>query len=212
MQCGIWTRFRDSAAGKERKELIKDLLSEELDDGKPITSQIGMNYAGASKVIDVYWKELTRKGYTISEVLEKDWGDVEREPVLSNFQQVIKVVLKEFEEKYTRLKLDKNAISINDLFFDFGHYLLNGKMDCRGLTMKYLFVDEFQDTDATQIRTFARLVQTIHAKLFAVGDVKQSITPSREQRTRRLIFWRKKCMAACIHTVFGIIIVPVPIS
>lgn len=107
MQCGIWTRFRDSAAGKERKELIKDLLSEELDDGKPITSQIGMNYAGASKVIDVYWKELTRKGYTISEVLEKDWGDVEREPVLSNFQQVIKVVLKEFEEKYTRLKLDK---------------------------------------------------------------------------------------------------------
>lgn len=48
-------------------------------------------------------------------------------------------------------------------------------MDCRGLTMKYLFVDEFQDTDATQIRTFARLVQTIHAKLFAVGDVKQSI-------------------------------------
>lgn len=160
---------------KERKELIKDLLSEELDDGEPITSQIGMNYAGASKVIDVYWKELTRKGYTISEVLEKDWGDVEREPVLSNFQQVIKAVLKEFEEKYTRLKLDKNAISINDLFFDFGHYLLNGKMDCRGLTMKYLFVDEFQDTDATQIRTFARLVQTIHAKLFAVGDVKQSI-------------------------------------
>ena len=59
---------------KERKELIKDLLSEELDDGKSITSQIGMNYAGASKVIDVYWKELTRKGYTISEVLEKDWG------------------------------------------------------------------------------------------------------------------------------------------
>lgn len=41
--------------------------------------------------------------------------------------------------------------------------------------MKYLFVDEFQDTDATQIRTFAALVQTIHAKLFAVGDVKQSI-------------------------------------
>lgn len=76
-----------------------------MDDGKPITSQIGMNYAGASKVIDVYWKELTRKGYTISEVLEKDWGDVEREAVAFKFStMVIKVVLKEFEEKYTRLK------------------------------------------------------------------------------------------------------------
>ena len=93
---------------KERKELIKDLLSEELDDGKPITSQIGMNYAGASKVIDVYWKELTRKGYTISEVLEKDWGDVGREPVLSNFQQVIKAVLKEFEEKYIGQGMNEN--------------------------------------------------------------------------------------------------------
>lgn len=118
---------------------------------------------------------INQKGYTISEVLEKDWGDVESEPLLSNFQHVIKAVLKEFEGKYARLKLDENAISINDLFFDFGHYLLNGKMNCKGLTMKYLFVDEFQDTDATQIRTFARLVRTIHANLFVVGDVKQSI-------------------------------------
>lgn len=160
---------------RERKDLMKDILSEKLDDRNSITSQIGMNYSSASKVIDAYWKELTRKGYTISEVLEKDWGDVESEPLLSNFQHVIKAVLKEFEGKYARLKLDENAISINDLFFDFGHYLLNGKMNCKGLTMKYLFVDEFQDTDATQIRTFARLVRTIHANLFVVGDVKQSI-------------------------------------
>ena len=41
--------------------------------------------------------------------------------------------------------------------------------------MRYLFVDEFQDTDATQIRTFASLAQTIGARLFVVGDVKQSI-------------------------------------
>lgn len=41
--------------------------------------------------------------------------------------------------------------------------------------MKYLFVDEFQDTDATQIRTFAKLVQTKNVRLFAVGDIKQSI-------------------------------------
>ena len=98
-----------------------------------------MNYSSASKVIDAYWKELTRKGYTISEVLEKDWGDVESEPLLSNFQHVIKAVLKEFEGKYARLKLDENAISINDLFFDFGHYLLNGKMNCKGLTMKDVY-------------------------------------------------------------------------
>lgn len=160
---------------QERKNLIKDLLSDQLDDKSAIASQIGMNYSDASKVIDVYWKELTSKGYTISEVLKKDWGDRKNEPVLTNFQDIVKAVLKEFEGKYSQLKLDANAISIHDLFFDFGHDLLAGKVDCKGLNMKYLFVDEFQDTDATQIRTFARLVQRIGAKLFVVGDIKQSI-------------------------------------
>ena len=50
---------------RERKDLMKDILSEKLDDRNSITSQIGMNYSSASKVIDAYWKELTRKGYTI---------------------------------------------------------------------------------------------------------------------------------------------------
>lgn len=160
---------------RERKNLIKDILSDQLNDKKNIASQLGMNYSDAGKVIDAYWKELTRKGYTISEVLRKDWGDTEEGTIPSNFQRILKAVLKQFEGKYAQLKLEENAISINDLLFDFGHYLLEGRLDCKGLGMKYLFVDEFQDTDATQIRTFARLVQTIHAKLFTVGDVKQSI-------------------------------------
>ena len=138
---------------RERKNLIKDLLSDQLDDTKAIVSQIGMNYSDASKVIDAYWKELTSKGYTISEVLKKDWGDRKNEPVLTNFQDIIKAVLKEFEGKYSQLKLDENAISIHDLFFDFGHDLLAGKVDCKGLNMKYLFVDEFQDTDANVCET-----------------------------------------------------------
>ena len=36
-------------------------------------------------------------------------------------------------------------------------------------------MDEFQDTDITQIRTFADLVEETGAKLFVVGDAKQSI-------------------------------------
>ena len=117
----------------------------------------------------------TRKGYTIDQILEKDWGNADQNQVVANFQKILCVVLKQFEEKYRQLKLDANAISINDLFFDFGHYLLDQRLDCNGLDMRYLFVDEFQDTDATQIRTFANLARTIGARLFVVGDVKQSI-------------------------------------
>ena len=158
---------------KERKDLIKDLLSEELSDQKSINEQIGMSYSEAGRLIDDYWKEITRKGYTISDVLSKDWGEAGSDT--AGFQRVIRKVLEQFEEKYRQIKLDANAISINDLFFDFGHYLLEDLIDCDGLDMKFLFVDEFQDTDATQIRTFAKLVQRLGAGLFVVGDVKQSI-------------------------------------
>lgn len=160
---------------KERKDILKDVLSDSLKDDKAINDQIGMTYSEAWKLIDRYWSEMTRKGYTVSDVLERDWGDESGEPKIENFQNIMKSVLKAFEDGYRQLKLDENGISINDLFFDFGHYLLDDRLNCDGLDMKYLFVDEFQDTDATQIRTFARLVQAVGAGLFVVGDVKQSI-------------------------------------
>ena len=160
---------------KDRKDLIKDILSDCLNERESIMTQIGMTYSEASRLIDDYWRELTRKGYTINEILEKDWGNAELEPIVANFQKTLCEVLKQFEKRYGQLKLDANAISINDLFFDFGHYLLDKQLECNGLDMRYLFVDEFQDTDATQIRTFASLAKTIGARLFVVGDIKQSI-------------------------------------
>jgi len=160
---------------RERKELIKDILSEQLDDSRPIDSQIGLAFSQAGRAIDFFWSEITRKGYTISEVLDRDWGDAKEEPLIENFQKIIQAVLAEFETRYSQLKLDENAISLNDLFFDFGHYILQERIHCDNLEMKYLFVDEFQDTDATQIFTFASLVKSIGASLFAVGDIKQSI-------------------------------------
>lgn len=163
------------ALEKERKDIIKDILSDSLSAQEPIERQIGMNYSSACRLIDCYWQELTRKGYTISEVLSMNWGTDAGDEVVCTFQTIVRTVLHKFEALYSELKLNNNAISINDLFFDFGHYLLDKKIVCDGLDMKYLFVDEFQDTDATQIRTFAGLVKSVEAKLFAVGDVKQSI-------------------------------------
>lgn len=45
-----------------------------------------------------------------------------------------------------------------------------------GLKYKYLFIDEFQDTDDVQIDSFLKLQNVIKdTKLFVVGDLKQSI-------------------------------------
>lgn len=83
---------------RDRKNLIKDLLSDELDEKQSITSQIGMTYSEAGKLIDTYWKELTQKGYTIKEILDKDWGSLNAGTPEADFQRVLKAVLKNFEK------------------------------------------------------------------------------------------------------------------
>lgn len=159
----------------ERKNIIKDILSECFDEKSSIISQIGMNLSESVNLLDGYIKELKMKGYSSNDIMCKDWGIAVDSAIAAKLQLVIKKTIHDFDARYRQLKLDYNAISINDLFFDFGHFLLEGKFDLSGLEMKYLFVDEFQDTDATQIKTFARLSNKIGAHLFAVGDVKQSI-------------------------------------
>lgn len=160
---------------KERKDLLKDILSDELNDKKTIKSQVGQNYSATIAVMDMFYRKFIREGYTADEIIAKDWGEMPQDPATAGFESVFKQVIARFVKEYGQLKLDENAIALNDLFFDFGHLLLDGRIDCRGLNMRYLFVDEFQDTDATQIKTFAKLARSIGAPIFVVGDTKQSI-------------------------------------
>ena len=43
------------------------------------------------------------------------------------------------------------------------------------IRLKYIMIDEFQDTDVVQVRFILWLVEKFQCKLFAVGDIKQSI-------------------------------------
>lgn len=111
---------------------IPDLKrSNQLDDGTTIFSQMGMPYSEASRLIDKYWKELTRKGYTISEILEKDWGEPPDNPFAAGFQRILKAVLGQFEEKYRKLKLDSNAVTdmTNEMFRRNAETLKQGAVD-----------------------------------------------------------------------------------
>ena len=42
-------------------------------------------------------------------------------------------------------------------------------------TQQFMFVDEFQDTDDSQIESLLRIAQILDYKLFLVGDIKQCI-------------------------------------
>ena len=114
------------------------------------------------------WKKTLKKPFepTFDERLEmtKASGKI--------IQSLIKVI-KLFDEEYSRQKADKNLLDYADLSKK--AYELLSLPDVREelkKTYKYIFVDEYQDTNAVQEGIF-RLLE--NQNLFIVGDVKQSI-------------------------------------
>lgn len=117
------------------------------------------------------------------------------------YNNILKECFYEFENK----KIEKNTISISDL----SHYALKvlyENKDHKGVrqfskvsekmqnSIKYLFVDEYQDTSNTQ----EELIKAINGNFnkvptFIVGDIKQSIYRFRNSRT---IFFNEKLKMA----------------
>lgn len=89
---------------------------------------------------------------------------------------LIKVV---FPAEATYLKAMKNSndVDLRECLIELGMVLKNSGDKLEDLHLRYMFIDEFQDTDDIQIEIFQKLQKMINAdcKLFVVGDLKQSI-------------------------------------
>lgn len=92
------------------------------------------------------------------------------------FNDVIMEVIIPAEQEYEEQIFSKNKIDLKEsmlLLHDAVNVVFQDKC---GLKYKYLFIDEFQDTDDVQIDSFLKLQAVIkYTKLFVVGDLKQSI-------------------------------------
>lgn len=96
---------------------------------------------------------------------------------LPNFNEIIEDVIKPSEEDYLAYQWDNDMIDLNECLILLKRVLdeANGKI--HSVNLKYLFIDEFQDTDNVQIDIFKELQKKMEddCKLFVVGDLKQSI-------------------------------------
>lgn len=117
--------------------------------------------------------QLYNKSIDIKNISQKALGESIKSIPFFN-ELIIEVVVKA-EEEYSKKILEQNKIELRQCML-----LLNEVVECNykekcDLKYKYIFIDEFQDTDDIQIDTFSKLQQMIGFKLFIVGDLKQSI-------------------------------------
>lgn len=73
------------------------------------------------------------------------------------------------------MKREQNVYALDDMKAELDALTATSTPHLHRTSLRYLFVDEFQDTDNSQIGSLAWLAHTMGAHLFVVGDVKQSI-------------------------------------
>lgn len=158
----------------ERKDLIKDMMDAKTNDASSIKSQVGVPLYKANELVDKYWEGFASIGISHKDMASLNWG----KPVGGSseaFHNLISSVVEELDDDYFEIKRAHDAIAVNDIMRDLQEVLLSDTLPQPDLSMKYLFIDEFQDSDLSQIKVAALLVKIMGAKLFVVGDVKQSI-------------------------------------
>lgn len=163
--------------GMERKKVIEKFLNDYL---RQRLSEISLSevlngrlYKFINQVVD-YWSEMERKGFTSGEIEKMDWGSADGKH--AEVQKLFKDLFVQCERAFQDTKESANAVSLSDLTRQIDAIAQRqAAFDKLAQPIRYLFVDEFQDTDDSQIRLAITLHNAFKAKLFVVGDIKQSI-------------------------------------
>lgn len=91
---------------------------------------------------------------------------------ISGFNKMLEFIIVNVTKELDRIKEESNSWEINDLIKKLPNIQ---SISDENFKIKVLMVDEFQDTDKIQVDFIIWILENSNAKLFAVGDEKQSI-------------------------------------
>lgn len=175
---GIGSSFTDALAIRsfkyEQRELVKDLLNERVKEDQSVSKQLGLSLYKADKVIKTFWGKVRQLGISYEDLARMDWG-APSEQIAAPLQKVVSSIIEELDNGYFEVKRQNNAVDIDDIMRDLQKVLTDGELPVADVKIKYLFVDEFQDSDLSQIQIACTLARLLDSILFVVGDIKQSI-------------------------------------
>lgn len=179
---GVNARLRSFR--QEKLQIVRDVINEFFlespADHNPDRSRLTIH-----EVVDVVmyvWDKLHSLGYFREEFKTLDFGSILKErneessdewgaQIIGSFQKI----LVEAEGRYQELKHRENAYGVDDIKGEFDELSRAEELPLHRRSFRYLFVDEFQDTDNSQIAALDWLRRRFGCQLFVVGDVKQSI-------------------------------------
>ncbi len=165
----------DSDYGRKQVylECLGDFInSRQNDDTEFIRSLPIKSYEIIEKLIEIV-DSLYQKGVDIKTITRTQLG----KSVISipSFNDMIIEVAQRAEILIDDMHIFQNEMQLNQMMIYCLNAIKSDSYKCSNYQYRYVFIDEFQDTDDMQIDIFSLLQRKIGFKLFIVGDLKQSI-------------------------------------
>ena len=177
MEYGLGADFAISSSEYAKEQIyekyLNDFLVEKQKEDANFAQQLRMPVHKFRKLLMHLSQQLYDKSYGIKELKAENLGTFEEWPF---FNDVIMKVMIPAEKEYEEQIFSKNKIDLKESMLLLNDAVNGAFKEKCSLKYKYLFIDEFQDTDDVQIDSFLKLQNVIKdTKLFVVGDLKQSI-------------------------------------
>lgn len=159
----------------EKRELLRDLLDRRYKGNQRVEDIVGLPIHKIEGLAIEYWEKLDNNGLSEEQVAVLQWGDTS-DAKAKTIQNSLIALFKQVDNEYNEIKYINNAISIKDIIHELSRVINRPELkDYINENYKYIFCDEFQDSDNVQIQTIAILNRVYDGSLFVVGDIKQSI-------------------------------------
>lgn len=157
------------------EKYLNEFIVKKTEDNPNFIKELRIPIHHFKRILMAFAGQLYNKSIDIKNITLDEMG----QPIASMpfFNEIIQDVIIASEIEYSENISENNKIDLRESMILL-NFIVNGSYkDKCDLHIKYLFVDEFQDTDDTQIDSFLKLQKIVgkDCKLLVVGDLKQSI-------------------------------------
>ena len=178
---GFSPGFRVAKQTMRFRELLLDSLSEHLAHlfAKYPDEEVPPVHKWRSH-LEAVWNALDNNGLDVMAEIKKgraskiDWGSATKGTFDGDVAQTVQTVIEDLGTRFSRECLNNQFLPTSKLV-PVALEALKSQKEPPVRAPKYVFIDEFQDTDGEQMDLLLAAKEKLNARLFVVGDTKQGI-------------------------------------
>lgn len=179
MQMGLGDNFAITSGDFAKEQIYEKYLNafiEKKEQENPnFINEIKLPFYQFRRMLVEFSNQLYNKSIDIKKVKADELGQAPA--LMPFFNEIIIEVIIAAEKEYAEKIRENNKIDLRETMILLNEVVNQKDKKKTHLDYKYIFIDEFQDTDDAQIDSFLKIQKLIGADcmLFVVGDLKQSI-------------------------------------